>query len=281
MTVWGYFIVKYSIDMVRLRVELPCDFVEKCVDRFGSEPNCNYYKKSSIKEHRHNFHFEDYGFEGICSFWLGVEHNSRGRSPLVDLVLEYNPNKCAGSPLLDYILSNFYKDNPHVEVRKMDIAIDIPCNILDLRLYKDRRDLTVIDKGSDNKTYYVGARGSNGHIKLYNKSRESGLDFDLTRYELTITPKDYIDRIICSYDLDPRLLIPVTDINNFQLDFDLKGQDKLNIIACIDNPSLLSLLDKRKAKKIKDIISSISPVFFDIGRINYTVSDFLKTIFTL
>jgi len=273
--------LRYSIDMVRLRTELSNEFVEMCIARFGGEPNCNYYRKSSIKEHRHNFHFEDYSLFGKCKFWLGVQHNSRGSSPLVDLVLEYNPNKCVGSPILDYILSNFYINNPHAEVRKMDVAIDIPTNILDLRLYKDRRDLTVIDKGSDNKTYYVGARGSEGHIKLYNKKRESDLDYELTRYELTITPKEYIDKIVGSYSLDPGLLISVTDVNNFQLDMDLKGQDKLNIIACIDNPSLLSLLDKRKAKKIKDTISSISPVCFDIGSINNTISDFLKTIYTL
>ena len=103
----------------------------------------------------------------------------------------------------------------------------------------------------------------------------------MTRYELTITPKRYIDDMIDSYSLDPKLLINVVDVNSFQLDLELKGQDKLNVIACMDNPSLLSLLDKRKAKKIKDIISSISPVCFDIGRINNTISDFLKTIYTL
>lgn len=267
--------------MVRLRVELPKDFVELCIERFSNEPNCEYYLRSSIKEHRHNFRFQDYSSFGKCSFWLGIQHNSRGHSPLVDLVLEYNPNKCNGSKLLDYVLSNFYSNNSHVEIRKMDLAVDIPTNILNLRLYKDRRDLSIIDKGSDNKTYYVGARGSEGHIKLYNKTRESGLDYCLTRYELTITPKRYIDDMIDSYSLDPKLLINVVDVNSFQLDLELKGQDKLNVIACMDNPSLLSLLDKRKAKKIKDIISSISPVCFDIGRINSTISDFLKTIYTL
>lgn len=273
--------LQYSVDMVRLRVELPIEFVELCIDKFSSEPNCNYYRKSSIKDHRHNFHFEDYSAFGKCSFWLGVQHNSRGSSPMTDLVLEYNPNKCAGSSLLGYVLNNFYINSPYVEVRKMDIAIDIPTNILNLRLCKDRRDLTVIDKGSDNKTYYVGARGSEGHIKLYNKTRESGLDYDLTRYELTITPKQYIDKMILSYNLDPNLLISVTDVGSVQLDFDIKGQDKFNVLAALDNPTLLSLLDKRKAKKIKDIMSSMSSVCFDIGSINNTISDFLKTIYTL
>lgn len=275
--------INYSIDKARFRVELRVTDVWCHLDILKVEPNCKYYQKYSIKEYRHNFNFEDYNIWGEkCSFWLGVHHNSKSVcSDTIDVVVEYNPNKCVGAFLLDYILDKFFRNNPHVQVRKIDVAVDIPVNILRVKPIKDRRDMTIIDKGSDNRTYYVGAPGSDGRIKIYNKSRESKLSYDLTRYEITICPKFDIDSMVKGYKFDSGYLLDIVALDCLQMDFDMKGQDYLNLFACMDNPGLLSLLDKRKAKKIKDMLSSIGSVEFDTGTISSTIVDFLKTIYTL
>lgn len=281
MGVW-FLNINYSIDKVRLKVELDVKYVMEQLELFKVEPNCNYYQRYSIKEYRHNFNFEDYNAWGEkCSFWLGVQHNSKNLVSVVDVVFEYNPNKCEGSYLVSYICDRFYKNNSHVEVRKLDIAMDMPVNILSLKVVKDRRDMTTIDKGADNRTYYVGAPGSDGRVKIYNKTRESKLNYDLTRYEVTITPKMFIDTMIKGFSFDVGNLVDVICASDVQLDFDMKGQDVYNVLTALDNPALLNLLDKRKAKKIKDILSSIGSVRFDIEVINSTVINFLKTIYTL
>lgn len=272
--------IRYSVDMVKLKTRLKVDYVEKIISLFSSEPNCLYWEKRGIGDYRHNFKFD----EGSNQNWyLAVQHNSALRSAKVDVVLKYNPNKCKCAPLLDYVLANFYRNSPNVEVLSMDIACDIPCNILDLSFRKGKRDMITYDKGSDNKTFYIGARGSNGYSKIYNKKRESSLDYELTRYEITILPKMLISSMINGcYQFDDDLLLPISYVGGFQfrLGDELSGQDKLNVLACMDNPNLLGLLDKRKAKKIREILSLINPLPFDTANINLVISDFLKTIYT-
>ena len=41
----------------------------------------------------------------------------------------------------------------------------------------------MFSSGYDNKTYYMGR--TNNRIKIYNKKLESGLNYDLTRVEIT------------------------------------------------------------------------------------------------
>lgn len=280
----GVYVMKlnYSVDMIRLRVNLPVELVEEYIKIFSVEPSCIYYQRRELSAHKHNFKFRVYNSLGVeCGFWLGIQHNSLKVGKSVDVVFEYNPNKCFGNSVLEYILNTFYKDNSRVEVKKMDIAIDMPVNILKIKFNKDRRDLTIQDKGSDNKTFYIGSRSSEGHIKIYNKKRESNLDYELTRYEITIEPKMRIDSMIATYKFNDKLLLPVSCIDDLQFDFDMKGQDIFNILAVLDNPMLLGLLDKRKAKKIKDRISSINPVTFDTANIKRVIVDFLRTIYTV
>ena len=272
--------IKYSVDMVKLKTRLKVDYVEKIISLFSSEPNCMYWEKRGIGDYRHNFKFEEAPGQ---RWYLAVQHNSAPKSAKVDIVLKYNPNKCKDVPLLEYVLANFYRNSPAVEVLAMDIACDIPVNILDLSFRKGKRDMITYDKGSDNKTFYVGARGSNGYSKIYNKKRESNLDYELTRYEITILPKMLISSMVNGcYQFDSDLLLPICYVGGFQFQLDdkLSGQDKLNVLACMENPNLLGLLEKRKAKKIRDILSLINPLPFDTANINSAILNFLETIYT-
>ena len=279
----GVLDLKYSIDMVRLKVEVPVKVLDSLILKpFESEPNIKYSMKTSITAYRHNFFIEGYDLFGCkCSYWIGASHNSRKHSDHTDIVLEYNPNKCNGEPVLQYVLDHIYKDNKYVEVKSLDVAIDIPCNILELNIGQSgNMNRRIFDNGSDDKTYYFRKGKSNGAIKIYNKKRESKLGYELTRYEITLNPNIYIS-CMDSYDVPDNLFIPVTNISNFQIPIDLSGSDKVILLACMEHMEYIKYLDRRKRKKIEQLLAENCSIDFDFKYIYRLIVDFLKNIYTL
>lgn len=275
--------VRYSIDMVRLKAEIPVKVLDNMVIKpFETEPNIKYSMKTSITAYRHNFFIEGYDLFGSkCSYWVGASHNSRKHSDHTDVVLEYNPNKCTGEPVLEYLLDHIYKDNRYVEVKSLDVAIDIPCNILDLNIGQcGNMSRRIFDNGSDDKTYYFRKGKSNGAIKIYNKKRESKLDYELTRYEITLNPNMCICDID-SYAVPESLFIPIRNISNFQMPIDIKGNDKVLLLACMEHMEYIKYLDRRKQKKIEQLLAESCSIEFDFKYIYQIIIDFFKNIYTL
>lgn len=274
--------INYSIDMVRLKTEIHKDYLQSIIlDPFSFEPSVKYKMMTSITAYRHNFYIEDNSDYGVCSFWIGSSHNARKSSDHVDFVLEYNPNKCAGSSLLNYVVDYIFKNNNHVEVKSLDVAIDIPINILDVGYsLKGNMSRRIFDNGSDDKTYYFRKAKSNGAIKIYNKKRESNLDHELTRYEITLTPNLCID-LMCAYSVPEDVFIPIRSVSNFQLPVDLSGTDKVLLLACMDHPEYLKDLDRRKRKKIEQLLAENCSIGFDYNIINKTIHDFINTIYSV
>ena len=269
--------------MVRLKVEVPVRVLDSLVIKpFETEPNIKYSMKTSITAYRHNFFIEGYDMFGCkCSYWIGASHNSRKHSDHTDIVLEYNPNKCNGEPILQYVLDHIYKDNKYVEVKSLDVAIDIPCNILDLNISKSgNMSRRIFDNGSDDKTYYFRKGKSNGAIKIYNKKRESKLNYELTRYEITLTPNMCISDME-SYDVPDNLFIPIRDISSFQLPLKIKDTDKVLLLACMENSDYLGMLGRDKRKKIEQILAENCSISFDYSYIHKMIVDFFKDIYTL
>lgn len=56
--------------------------------------------------------------------------------------------------------------------------------------YKDRRDYAYFKSARKGVTTYLGKRLSEGFTKLYDKKKESDLDYDLTRLEITFGDSD-------------------------------------------------------------------------------------------
>ena len=81
-------------------------------------------------------------------------------------------------------------------------------------------------QGGDNKTYYIGR--TNNRIKIYNKKRESDLEKELTRVEITskidLELKNYM---FYKYDVD----LPKLYLNNYLLTFDDLLEDKM--LQCV------------------------------------------------
>lgn len=268
--------------MVRLKVEIPVKVFETIVkSQFDYEPNIKYKMMTSISAYRHNFYIEGYDMWGSkCSFWLGASHNSRKQSKDTDVVIEYNPSKCEGNEVLAYLLEYIYKDNKYVEVKSLDMAIDIPCNILDINISQSgNMSRRVFDNGSDDKTYYFRKAKSNGALKIYNKKRESKLSYELTRYEITLNPNMYICDM-AAYTVPEDLFVPVNCLSEFQLGVDIKGVDKILLLACMEHNEYLKDLDRRKRKKIEQLLAENCSIDFDYKYIYTVILNYFKTIYT-
>lgn len=277
--------INYSVDMLRLKVEVPYDVVCWIIHNpFKLEPKVSYKMMTSISAYRHNFYIKDYnGWGEECSFWVATCHNSKRilKTGVADVILEFNPNKCTGSTLLNYVIDHLFKDACFVEVKSLDIAIDIPCNILDLCISrKGNMSRRLFDNGSDDITYYFRKGKSNGAIKIYNKKREAKLNHELTRYEITLNPNMYIDKMQF-YDIPTDLFIDISCVGGFQIPLDLVGTDKILLLACIEHPEYLRDLSRRKREKIEQLLAESCSISFDYGIIKNTIDNCLKSIYTL
>lgn len=98
------------------------------------------------------------------------------------LKLEVNPNKHWGKPILQDLLSIINKFCTDAILNKYDYAIDIPCKIDDIQIFNTRKE-----KGLYKRTRYFGQRNKDGFCRIYDKSKESSLETDLTRVEHTFS----------------------------------------------------------------------------------------------
>lgn len=127
-------------------------------------------------------------FQDRTSFWVGVGLNASkplwGRSRI-----EFNPNKVAIHEVFLELLKWFNTHSLRMNsiIKRFDLAIDIPVERSSVRLLKDRRVYTERRHGQE-WTEYLGKSASVGRVKLYNKAVEAGLDYPLTRLELTLDP---------------------------------------------------------------------------------------------
>lgn len=296
----------YSVDMVRLYTEVKFFNFQKIMDNLVYNPYCKYREMKQITAYRHNFYisgmlqnnndfvnigFDEYGNiyqkekDESYSFWLGAEHNARPYSrEIVDVVIQFNPNKCKDSELLEYLLDNLFLNNPNTRIKDIDFAIDIPHNIKDIRLMRDlRSSYRIIDNGGDDLTHYMRKRGSNGHIKLYNKARENKEKGNKTRYEITLkldTDLRFIEMYKVDYGLFPDLLILNLE-KQMELDkIIMDGTEKVLTWACIDNPHYLKELPYRRRKKIESYIETLvfKVSFENCKIIEDTIYDYFNTL---
>lgn len=297
---------KYSVDMVRLYTEIRPSQFQEIMDKFIYNPYVNYREMKQVTAYRHNFYFsstlktqkelveinfDEYGNmyqkdkDESYSFWLGAEHNARPFSKtVIDVVVQYNPNKCKDSELLNYVLDNIFLNNPLTRVKNIDFAIDIPYNILDIRLERDlRSSYRLIDNGSDDLTHYMRKRGSNGHLKLYNKARENKEKGNKTRYEITLkvdVDLRYMGFFQVDYGLFPGLTIYAKEKQLEISDKMPTCSDKVLTLACLDNPQYLSMLSYRKRKKIEGYIETLVEKvdFTNCKHIENTIYNYFNTL---
>ncbi len=132
--------ITYTVDMMRLRCDITNETFEKLVARLRtiySDQIDNFYISSGISDFKYNYNIK---IKEGSSFWFGFIHNSelinkkgslQNDKTEFNFTVEFNPNKLEIKGILLYIIRMCYAHN--CNVKSVDIAMDIPFNILDIR----------------------------------------------------------------------------------------------------------------------------------------------------
>lgn len=243
----------YSLDMVRLNIDFGtnADKLAKMLSHVSSYDlryEFKYYQSFNAYSYRHLW--------SICapidddvSFALGLDKGGSADSRSKGFI-EFNPNKVETSELLSDMLHKILDYAVTKDLVRYDLAIDIPIDRSLARLEKYRRKgYQFIDSGNG-VTEYSGQRNHNGYIKLYDKTKESGLDDIITRLEITLDKGADIEKYF-----------PTVRIQSEQLSLDVSDlcdSDKVlvSLLRDSDNPQFyLSSLPYRKRKKIEPYLA--------------------------
>lgn len=189
----------------------------------------------------------------ISSYTVGISPNWILGNRDVDIVrLDYNPNKIQSEILgVFQRLSNLATS---ICIKRMDLAIDYKIKRRDVYLVKDNRQYKTIVNSIEDRTEYLGKRNNHGSVKLYNKTIEAKLDYDLTRFEITFdfNKRNEVKNYYPNY-------VYISENIQFEIDTKLSNTDKVLLLACLDNPDYINMLEYRKQKKIRSLIGSYSP----------------------
>lgn len=208
--------------LMRLLDDLPIKYTADVVHWTGTRPG-TFREQFSIK------------LPGNCSFWLGVGLNGT-KTDWARIRLDFNPNKVASNAVFKVVLDFLLEHTRAVKrwISRFDLAIDIPVERQNCFLIKDRR-LYIERRHGTEFTQYLGAKSSTvGRVKLYNKQAESGLDFPLTRLELTLDPaKEFCEinmpTVFVLDESQPNFeQVRVTDTERFILNALLHGFGSVN-----------------------------------------------------
>lgn len=160
------------------------------------------------------------------------------------LRIKFNPNKYLESPFFDAFLGWSLEWCECGHIVKFDYCIDVPVVPASL-LINSKKDYGVF-KG----TRYYGQRNKHGHLKIYDKAKESGLESPLTRCEWTFQENKEIAFDDITWIIEP----PKAEYDG--LEIGPKSMGYVKLIAMIRNlggdvQEALSFLDRRTQKKIE------------------------------
>ena len=167
------------------------------------------------------------------------------------LKLEINPNKHYDKPVfkdLQKIINRFCLSGT---LKKYDYAIDVPCKLNDVQVFNTRKE-----PGLYKGTRYYGQRNKDGYTKIYDKTKESGLDSPLTRIEHTFDmvkhkkSKSFTNFFVLQKNQEYSELVDFS--SNDRVIFDLCQR-----LSCAGLPfdDLLSGLNFRKRKKVIEALN--------------------------
>ena len=188
---------------------------------------------------------------GGNSFWVGMALNGVTTN-WGHCRIEFNPNKVATNEVFQEILLFLIENSrtPLRQVKRFDLAVDIPVERQRCFLVKDRR-MYIERRHGQEYTQYLGAKSSTvGRVKLYNKSIESCLEHPLTRLELTLNPETtyadipwptvyYIDTLDACFDG-----VKITDTERFILTALLDGHGSLTDLGRKTRSKMELLMEK-------------------------------------
>lgn len=274
----------YCVDMLRLRCNITVDVFERCVANklFIYKNKIESWDSTRICDFYHNYNYTD----EYCSFWFGFISNkekslSSGSSlqneyKKFNLTVEFNPNKVKDNKLLLHILkcsTNWY-------VKSVDFAVDIKTNILNVVGFdkSQKKCLMTYDCGGDDKTFYIGK--GNNRVKVYNKTNECNLLYDLTRIEITRYFNDSDSLKVIKhwkyYGYFPELFL-----KDYQISLDDLQGDKtlMGLVYAVNSGLPLHDLSRIYRNKVKEFLQKKKPIKIDFDCFGVTLVKYLVYYF--
>lgn len=254
----------YSVDKIRLKTYISYSLFTDVEFRFDT---CwsEYVERKWTSGRAFNF-FYNYSIkiDEDVSFYFGFLHNTEKRglndNLKYNLTVEFNPNKVQDNKILLYILdlsSEWY-------IKRLDMACDLKVNILDIIYDKGlKRSVMTISNGFDDKTYRIGK--GNGHVKIYNKKKESNLDidYDLTRIEITMEYEDFLISNMIIYKFD-KTVFPEIYLQKYCYSFsDYKDKTMLAIMYAVQNGFPINELSRAYKTKLKNMLECVHKIKFN------------------
>lgn len=267
--------VVYSCDMIRLRFHINQLKAQNFMDYFhimtaNRHFLYDYFRSTKIGSYRHLFackYSKADRTEG--TFRIGLALNECSHTSGMSCMIEFNPNK-NDMVYMRHILEDIaYFVTPvlhYFELMRFDLAVDIPVKRENVVLLKQgKREYHRII--SNSLTEYVGRHNSNGFTKVYDKTVESDLDYDLTRVEITCDNLDIFSL--------PKLQL----LQSVEDDFtELNSTDivLVNLIRRLDYDEQqfqLKMLGRNKRDKLKKYIFPYQQDFeFDMNAMHWVVT---------
>lgn len=133
----------------------------------------------------------------------------------------------------------------------------------------------MFSKGGEDRTYYIGR--SNNRIKIYNKKIEKGLNYDLTRLEIT-SKLDFDVNMIEFYDYN--VALPDLFLNNYLYTFkDYEDKTMLAILYAVQSGFNISDLSRRYKDKVKKLLEGGYKIEIDNKYCTEVIRKCIKHIF--
>lgn len=259
--------LRLSCDSIRLTFKLQSFSVDLLAVKLDTLPDVKSVTMRGGKPGSYRWLFTVPLGDGFSSLTVGLGLvDGSGKIDDARGMLDFNPNKCAGSPEFWKVfrwLSGRCRSGSvcPAEVKRWDFAVDMPLSRDAVRLAKDGRKYSC--EVSAALTEYLGVRGQVGRVKLYDKQAESGLESPLTRLEVTCagddTAADVLGRLPLVYGLLP---FPAVEF--------LSRSNRVLALALADRASqglpvedFICSLDPRARKPMRSAIGSGSVLELD------------------
>lgn len=263
----------YSCDNLRVSFEMR----EDCL------PNIKKHFENALRSDIKMFNpcFSDFKFRymfsidyGRSTMTVGLMFNGSKKEDSLKGFLEVNPNKCFDNMMCQNDILFLLSNCVGYSVSRWDLAIDIPVDREVVRMKKDQRKYELSQKSVVDRTEYLGQRSAPGRVKLYNKTIESGLDYPLTRLELTLGGG--LDKWHSEFERWCPTVWTSKSVHEDLEESDLSDTQKVLVELLRESPDTaqyLSRVNFRVRKKIEPYVMGIdTQLTFDISSVKEIVS---------
>lgn len=243
----------YTLDKLVVLMRVDAAQLQTLILRVGAGARKDYgllarqWFSTKVGTYKHNYIIE---IDKGVSYYIGIQRwDDAPNEYRVNLKLEFNPAKVSGYSEFLAVYNDLLMMAYHVDFGRYDIAIDIPIPRDRVQLRKDQRRYLDYCYSASNRTEYLGQRSDHGHVKVYNKALEQGVEGDLTRVEITL---DYERSTWAEF------VRVFPDVYYFDRDLeqsaDVGGSDYVLMLACADDINRLSYIPIKRRKKIGQLL---------------------------